>query len=67
MIDRYLCLHEVPKSELQLLGITCLFMACKYQEIYPPRMSKYVHVTDNSVTKDQMIRKESHVLQSFSF
>ncbi len=30
MIDRYLCLHEVPKSELQLLGITCLFMSCKY-------------------------------------
>lgn len=30
-------------------------------------MTKYVHVTDNSVTKEQMIRKESCVLASFSF
>lgn len=46
MIDRYL--QEVPSTPrrfLQLVGVTCLFMASKYEELMPPEISDFVYVT----------------------
>jgi hypothetical protein len=31
IIDRYLSLHTVARSKLQLVGITALFVASKYE------------------------------------
>ncbi len=44
-IDRYLMRRLVTRSRLQLLGVSALFIACKYQEIYPPVLSDLVHMT----------------------
>lgn len=44
------------KEEYQLVGITCLWIASKYEEIYPPRMANYVDVTANTYTAGQMKR-----------
>ena len=30
LVDRYLCLSTLPRDRLQLLGATCLFIACKF-------------------------------------
>jgi hypothetical protein len=30
-LDSYLCLKEASRSDLQLIGITCLWMASKYE------------------------------------
>lgn len=45
---------EITKHEYQLVGITCLWIASKYEEIYPPKMHNYVDVTDNSYTLQEM-------------
>jgi hypothetical protein len=37
-LDRYLSIHKaVPVSQLQLVGTAGLFLACKFEEIYPPQ------------------------------
>ena len=35
-IDRFLSIQNVPRSQLQLVGVTCMMLASKYEEIYPP-------------------------------
>jgi hypothetical protein len=50
IIDNYLALKLIERSKLQLLGVTALFMASKYEEIYPPQLKDFVHITDNAYT-----------------
>lgn len=48
LVDRYLIAKEnVPKRDLQLLGITAIHIAGKYEEIYPPTLDKLVRVTQS--------------------
>jgi cyclin B len=34
-----------------LVGVAALFIACKYEEIYPPDLKDFVYITDNAYTK----------------
>lgn len=51
IIDRFLEKQKVGKSRLQLVGVTALLIACKYEEIYPPEMKDFVYITDRAYTK----------------
>lgn len=58
---------EITKHEYQLVGITCLWIASKYEEIYPPKMHNYVDVTDNSYTLQEMKDMEGRIIQIMGF
>lgn len=46
MIDRYLqSTTSTPRRYLQLVGVTALFMASKYEELMPPEINDFVYVT----------------------
>lgn len=63
-IDRYLSLvDELAKHRLQLLGITCLFIAAKVEEVYPPKLADLAYVTDGACTEQDMLLKEMIVLR----
>lgn len=52
MIDRYLQANTTtPRRFLQLVGVTCLFMASKYEELMPPEIADFVYVTGELVGK----------------
>ena len=38
LIDRYCSTEKVPRSEYQLLGVTAMLIAAKYEEIYVPKV-----------------------------
>lgn len=59
--------NEVTKHEYQLVGITCLWIASKYEEIYPPKMHNYVDVTDNSYTLQELKDMEGRIIESLHF
>ena len=45
-LDRYLGKADsVPKNRLQLIGVTCLFIGAKLEEIYPPKLAEFAYVT----------------------
>lgn len=38
IIDRFLAIKTVPRRELQLVGVSAMLMASKYEEIWPPEV-----------------------------
>lgn len=51
LIDRYLSLVSVKRNNLQLVGVTAMFIASKYEEIYAPEVRDFVYITDNAYSK----------------
>jgi hypothetical protein len=45
-IDRYLSTAVTKRSQLQLVGVTCVWLASKYEEIYPPTVADFWWVAD---------------------
>ncbi|MCQ2821088.1 MAG: hypothetical protein MJ252_27835 [archaeon] len=67
IIDRYLSLKTVKRDKLQLVGVSALFIAGKYQEIYPPDGEKYIDLTDGACTEKEMHRMEFNILSALDF
>lgn len=40
IIDRFLSARVVSLAKLQLVGVTCMFIAAKFEEIRSPRFSR---------------------------
>jgi G2/mitotic-specific cyclin-B, other len=67
LIDRFLSLKNVSKSKLQLLGVTALFVASKYEEIYPPDADDFINVTANSYSREDLFKMEKLLLITLEF
>ncbi|XP_074594569.1 G2/mitotic-specific cyclin-B-like [Brevipalpus obovatus] len=67
LIDRYCQLEQVPKKKIQLVGVTGLFIASKFEEIYPPEMEEILRVCDGIYTKKDIIRMEISMLKTLNF
>ena len=52
---------------MQCLGITALHIAGKYEEIYPPELKQILRVTDNAVSKEEVLALEFKILQTLDF
>lgn len=54
LIDRYLERKEVSRPKLQLVGVTSLLIASKYEEIYPPELRDLVYICDRAYTRSEV-------------
>ena len=52
IIDRYTYIKQVKRNDYQLLGVTAMLIACKYEEIYAPEIRDFIYMTDKAYTKD---------------
>eukprot|EP00161_Ancyromonas_sigmoides_P006665 TRINITY_DN1769_c0_g3_i6.p2 TRINITY_DN1769_c0_g3~~TRINITY_DN1769_c0_g3_i6.p2 ORF type:complete len:230 (-),score=102.70 TRINITY_DN1769_c0_g3_i6:250-939(-) len=66
-VDRFLERKAVSRQRLQLVGVTCLLIASKYEEIYAPEVRDCVYITDKAYTKQEIYRMERHVLATLGF
>ncbi|XP_001507609.3 G2/mitotic-specific cyclin-B1 [Ornithorhynchus anatinus] len=67
IIDRFLQDNGVPKKMLQLVGVTAMFIASKYEEMYPPEIGDFAFVTDHTYTKHQIRQMETRILRALDF
>ncbi|XP_059658059.1 cyclin-A2-2 [Cornus florida] len=67
LIDRYLSQNYIEKQRLQLLGVTCMLIASKYEEVCAPRVEEFCFVTDNTYTRAEVLKMESQVLNFLGF
>lgn len=51
IFDRYLLSHNIPRKELQLVGIACFLIASKFEDIYPPEVKEFVYLCENVYSK----------------
>ena len=63
LIDRYLSRKVIQKERFQLLGVACLLISAKYEEIYREEISDFIYITDYAYTIADLIRMEKEVLQ----
>jgi cyclin B len=59
--------HRINKANFQLLGVTSLFVASKYNEIHTWEAEKYVFVCDGLYSVDQLFEMEGLILLATSF
>ena len=67
IIDRYLSVCQITRSNFQLLGITALMLACKHEEIDLPKINDFIYITDNAYVKSEVIKMEFDVLSKLNF
>ena len=67
LIDRYLEKTEIKRQRLQLLGVTAMWIACKYEEIYAPEIKDFVYITDNAYEQKDILDLEYEVLRTLEF
>uniref|UniRef100_A0A663F233 Cyclin B1 n=1 Tax=Aquila chrysaetos chrysaetos TaxID=223781 RepID=A0A663F233_AQUCH len=65
--DRFLQDNLVSKKMLQLVGTTAMFIASKYEEMFPPHIGDFAYITDHSYTKLQIYQMEMKILQALDF
>ncbi|XP_077941998.1 G2/mitotic-specific cyclin-B2 [Gasterosteus aculeatus] len=67
VIDRFLQVQQVSRGKLQLVGVTAMLVACKYEEMYAPEVGDFTYITDNAFTKAQVLEMEQLVLRTLNF
>ncbi|RMZ92456.1 hypothetical protein DV736_g352, partial [Chaetothyriales sp. CBS 134916] len=67
IVDRFLSAKVVPLDKLQLVGITAMFIASKYEEVLPPHVGNFVHVADDGFTVDEVLSAERYTLSTLKY
>jgi len=69
ILDRYMQVHigTVSRNSLQLVGVTAMFIASKYEEIYAPEVKDFVYITDKAYTEKDIMRMELKILNGIAF
>ena len=62
LIDRYLLGSPVERSNLQLVGVSALLLASKYEEIYPPEVADFTYITDHAYAAEEVLDMEMKIL-----
>ncbi|KAK2853641.1 hypothetical protein Q5P01_006302 [Channa striata] len=67
ILDRFLQVQPVSRRKLQLVGVTAMLVACKYEEMYAPEVGDFAYITDNAFTRSQILEMEQIVLRKLNF
>eukprot|EP00536_Pseudo-nitzschia_multiseries_P000108 jgi/Psemu1/177866/e_gw1.2.282.1 len=59
--------YVIPRDRFQLLGATCVWMACKVQEKSAPKASEIAYVSDHIYSTEQIKRMERRICNALNF
>lgn len=67
IIDRFLSCKVVQLDRLQLVGVTAMFIASKYEEVLSPHVQNFKHVADDGFTEAEILQAERFVLGALDY
>ncbi|CAI9106045.1 OLC1v1005102C2 [Oldenlandia corymbosa var. corymbosa] len=62
IMDRFLAMKTVPRSELQLVGMGSMLVACKYEEIWAPEVNDFIAISNNAYVRNHLLVMEKSIL-----
>lgn len=67
IIDRFLSSKVVQLDRLQLVGVTAMFIASKYEEILSPHVASFRHVADDGFSEAEILSAERYILGALDY
>ncbi|KAK9133805.1 hypothetical protein Scep_013333 [Stephania cephalantha] len=67
LFDRFISIVKIAKSEIQLVGLTALLLASKYEDFWHPRIRELISVSAGSYTSAHMLAMEKLILEKLMF
>ncbi|PNT21751.1 hypothetical protein POPTR_009G165800v4 [Populus trichocarpa] len=67
LIDRFLERCTVVRKKLQLVGVTAMLLACKYEEVSVPLVEDFVLISDNAYTRIEVLDMEKLMVNTLQF
>ncbi|KAJ7207109.1 g2/mitotic-specific cyclin cdc13 [Mycena pura] len=67
IIDRFLSARVVSLAKLQLVGVTCMFIAAKFEEVVAPSVTQFLECADSSYTEAEILLAERYVLKTLDW
>ncbi|KAH0721742.1 hypothetical protein KY290_006118 [Solanum tuberosum] len=62
IVDRYLAVTTTSRRELQLVGMSAMLIASKYEEIWAPEVNDFVCISDRAYDHEQVLGMEKRIL-----
>ncbi|CDP00885.1 unnamed protein product [Coffea canephora] len=67
LIDRFLKTVSVVRKKLQLVGVTAMLLACKYEEVSVPVVEDLILISDRAYSRNDMLEIESLMINTLQF
>ncbi|TQE13926.1 hypothetical protein C1H46_000557 [Malus baccata] len=67
LIDRFLERQMVIRKKLQLVGVTAMLLACKYEEVSVPIVEDFVLISDKAYSRKDVLDMEKSMVNSLQF
>ncbi|KAI9614077.1 hypothetical protein KEM48_006144 [Puccinia striiformis f. sp. tritici PST-130] len=63
LMDNFLSKRSVSLIKFQLVGVTALFLASKYEEVICPSVTNFLYMTDGGYDCDEILKAETYMLE----
>ncbi|MFS7932696.1 putative cyclin domain-containing protein [Helianthus anomalus] len=67
LLDFYLSIVVIRKTDMQLVGLTSLLLSSKYEDIWHPKVMELISISAETYTREQMLGLETKILKTLNF
>jgi len=67
ILDRYLSIQYISRSDCQLVGATALLLASKYEEIWAPEIDEFLAILETNFERKHVLLMENTMLKKLKF
>ncbi|CAN6453783.1 unnamed protein product [Victoria cruziana] len=67
LLDRFLSTNVTRKKDMQLVGLTTLLIASKYEDFWHPKVDDLINVSADSYAREEMLSMERFILNKLRF
>ncbi|KAI3465444.1 hypothetical protein Pfo_022107 [Paulownia fortunei] len=67
LIDRFLAVQSVVRKKLQLVGVTAMLLACKYEEVSVPVVEDLILISDKAYCRKEVLDMEKLMINTLQF